>query len=96
MKTVVGLCKERHNIPVDEYIFPRDYFEEEGSIFNWEYIDKQIHQVLAGTDEVELYVTGLTTALTCVINWCYRNNVRLTLCHYNRANGGYVRQEMLR
>jgi len=96
MKKAVVLCNERHNIPVDECIFPRDYFEKEGSIFNWGCMEKQVHRTLAGADEVELYVTGLTTALTVVINWCYRNNVKLTLFHYNRATKGYVRQEMFK
>lgn len=96
MKKVVGLCKERHNIPVDEYIFPPNFFEGEGSIFNWLYMEKQVRNTLVDADEVELYVTGLTTALTVVINWCYRNNVKLTLFHYNRNSTRYVRQEMFK
>lgn len=42
-----------------------------------------------------LYVTGLSVALTAVINVCQRNDIALTLMHYDQGSGDYYPQEVL-
>lgn len=45
--------------------------------------------------DLVLYVTGLSVALTAVINVCQRNDIALTLMHYDQGNGGYYPQEVM-
>ena len=51
-------------------------------------------KVTRGMTQLNLYVTGLSAALAEVIRFCYRNDVTLTLWHYNRETGEYMPQDM--
>lgn len=42
-----------------------------------------------------LYVTGLSVALTAVINVCQCNDIALTLMHYDQGTGDYYPQEVM-
>lgn len=45
--------------------------------------------------DLVIYVTGLSVALTAVINVCQRNDIALTLMHYDQGSGDYYPQEVL-
>lgn len=89
----VALCKGRHRFPRDckGYIFPNrvdpcDLYE----------LDKEVadrfHKV---PYRLDVYVTGLTMALVAVMNYCYKNNIWLTLWHYNSDTGKYFPQSVV-
>ena len=50
--------------------------------------------VYTGNDRLYLYVTGLSAALAAVIKVCAENGVKLSLLHYDRETGEYVRQDI--
>lgn len=56
-----------------------------------DYTDVQIY---TSSVKLVIYVTGLTVALTSVLNACALNGVRTVLMHYNSVTGEYVEQEM--
>ena len=95
----IGLCEGRHEIPeVTEYIFPKDFFNESNTMFDFDRMTKRIHEVLKykvleEESSVTLYVTGFTPALVEVINYCERNLIELKLMHFNRETSEYVPQE---
>ena len=86
-KIIIGLVKGRHEMPVNEYIF-----DKVNDVFDYDEIRNQIHHKLQKYNEVDLYVTGLTTVLIEVINYCIINNLNLTLLHYNYETHGYMSQ----
>lgn len=86
----LGLCQGRHDIPgVEEYIYPTevDPTDLPG-------LRHQVHESLRDCGSVDLYVTGLTVALVEVINYATKNNISLTLWHYNRDTGNYYSQSV--
>ena len=98
MKYIFGLCENRHQIDkVNEYIFNSDFFKEENSIFDYNRMFTQIDnkfEHITKNDTIDLYVTGLTTALVAVINYCNYHYIRLTLYHYDKNTGGYRSQNV--
>lgn len=98
----VGLCAGRHELKnsngeiIDAYIFdepiedPLDFAALENTS-NY-FIDN-----LEMCNDIKLYITGLTPALTSfLIRWSKRmshSGVSLTLMHYNRDTGGYEPQK---
>lgn len=92
MEKYMLLCKDRHNIPeaADGAVF--DYSVNPLAVSEME---AQAAAVLAGTEKLNLYVTGLTVALVAVINACRRLNIGLTLYHYNRDSGTYYPQKVV-
>lgn len=104
-KIVVGLCENRHKIPVKEYIFkdisnPSDIKKIEEEAFNWVYnhclVTEKINNftIITGKYELVIYVTGLTVALTSILKICQGYDIKVTLMHYDRDNDNYVKQEM--
>lgn len=89
MKKKMELCKGRHNIPdaVDGAVFQNtlDPLDVQG-------MDLMAEESIGQIDELDLYVTGLSVALTSVINYCRRKSVKLTLYHYNKETGDYYPQ----
>lgn len=51
--------------------------------------------IIAPGLHLDLYATGLTVALIAVINICKREQIDLTVWHYNKATGDYYSQEVL-
>lgn len=85
----MALCEARHDIPnaTDGAIFgntinPLDVYGLEEVAYN----------KLEGVKALNLYVTGLSVALIAVINVCHRENIMLTLWHFNKENGNYYPQ----
>lgn len=83
------LCEGRHEIPeaVDGAIFPQQL-----NPLDLKGMRTAAAAKLAGVEELDLYVTGLTVALVEVINFCHANGVSLTLWHFDRETGGYYPQ----
>lgn len=89
-KKVLALCAGRHEMPasVGGYIF--DIIEDVTNLSAMEEIaERVLGQDLKGLD---LYVTGLTPALIAVLNVCRRNDIMVTLYHFNRETGDYFPQ----
>lgn len=88
---VLGLCKGRHVISnVLEYVFDTEIDPTDIPEMN-----RQAAKVLAGSDHVDLYVTGLSVALLAVVRFCIDNNISLTCYHYNRDTGEYYPQQVV-
>ena len=93
MKKRLSLCDGRHNIPgVEGHIYPRvvkDPTDLVGLAFT-------AHKVLKDCTELDLYVTGLSVALTTVIRYCAEHDIPLTLYHYDARTREYYHQQMAR
>lgn len=89
MKKAMELCKGRHEIQdaIDGAVFPNTL-----DPLDVQAMDLMAEQSIGQIDELDLYVTGLSVALTSVINYCRRKSVKLTLYHYNRDTGDYYPQ----
>lgn len=84
----LGICKGRHNIEgIIEYIFP-----QEVDPLDLQGLGEMVHKALADCTKLDLYVTGLTVALVEVINYAIKNNIALTLWHFDRETGEYYPQ----
>ena len=91
----VGLIDDRHNMPVDDYIFsnvPND------KMFDYKWYDQISYDwlsehVMPG-DSVIVYCTGLTAAVTSVQKQCERLNIPLTFAHFNNDTRDYCYQKI--
>lgn len=86
----VGLIKDRHNMPVDDYIFdtvgdPLNFNWMDLKVFKWIH-EHQVH------DRLYVYVSGLTAATASVVKVCYIMRIPLSLMHYNSSTNSYVEQ----
>lgn len=89
-KVILGLCQGRHEMPVEDYIFPQVVENP----FNFEALEDMVHQKLKDVQEVDLYVSGLTPVLMVAVNYCVFNAIDLTLYHFNITTGEYVPQKI--
>lgn len=91
MKKVLSLFEGRHNMPdrVEGGVF---YNIKNPNDLNL--LMKQCHNSLYDCDELELYVTGLTTALCTVINYCEYNGIPLTLMHHDKDTDIFITQKI--
>ena len=87
----IGLCEGRHQMPVEEYIFPQVVENP----FDFHGLEKIVHEKLKDVKELDLYVSGLTPVLVTVINYCVYNAISLTLYHYDINSGKYVPQKLI-
>lgn len=91
-----GLCRGRHEMPVDDYIFEEqisDLTDVSGLMF------KALRFFKADPDFeksafVEIYVTGLTVALIAAINAAHLLDKGVTLYHYDVTSGEYYAQRV--
>lgn len=100
-KLIVGLCKGRHNLPVDKYIY-----ENELNPLDLEKLNDvalyQLNKILeenkidAAETELVIYVTGLTVALIelikVAVDLCFYGVV---LMHYDRDSDFYYEQTFI-
>jgi hypothetical protein len=89
-KKILGLCAGRHEMPVEEYLFPQVVEDP----FNFDELEKAVHQKLKDADAVDLYVSGLTPVLMVVVNYCIYNAIETTLYHFDINSGEYVPQKL--
>lgn len=87
----MALCEGRHSIPqaVDGSIFSNTLNPLDVSG-----LEEQAFHKLEGVNALNLYVTGLSVALVAVINVCHREDIMLTLWHYDRDSGNYYPQSV--
>jgi len=83
------LCVGRHQTPATDSIFPNIV-----NPFDFEQMEEIVKNKLELCKKLNLYVTGLTTALITVVNYCNNNNIDLTLYHYNKDTDSYVEQKI--
>lgn len=85
----LGLCDGRHPLPCDKFIF-----ESIEDIFDYKSLRETAIKVLSSDPdpEVDLYVTGLTTALVEVLTAGRICNKTIKLWHYDFANDTYYPQ----
>ena len=86
----LGFVKGRHKKGVTEYMFSLKRVNP----LDLNKLAEMVHEALADCTKLDLYVTGLTVALVEVINYATKNNVPLTLWHYNRDTGEYYSQSV--
>ena len=88
MKHEYELCKGRHVTPAENSIF--------GEIVNPTDVEGLYNiaasVIPADTDELVIYVTGLTVAMLAVVRVCLERGIRLTAMHYDRESGVYYPQ----
>ena len=77
----------------DDQLFDFDYQEKKVE----EFIDKNVKFNSSGKAENKLvvYLTGLQSAWTSVINVCYKKRVPLEAMHYNAETKNYLSQKVL-
>ncbi len=91
MKKRLSLCDGRHNVPgVEGHIYPRVVKDPTDLVG----LASTAHEVLKDCTGLDLYVTGLSVALTTVIRYCSEHSILLTLYHYDKRTGEYYRQPM--
>ena len=89
-----GLIKGRHALPVDNYIFEEDIKNVRDLEAMYNVVSEKLN-VINKKEALEVYVTGLTVALTVVIRYCINNNINLILWHYDREKDNYYAQVLL-
>lgn len=87
----IGLIKGRHELPVENYIFEKDIEDVRDIEVMYNIVSKKLKDV-SKIEPVELYVTGLTVALTTVIRYCYNEGLNLILWHYDKEKDNYYAQ----
>lgn len=92
-ENVFGLCAGRHEMPCTEFIF-----QEVKDPFDFNLLNKTIEEKLKNinsNEKITIYVTGLTVLLTSVLEYCFKNNIKVELKHFNIATQEYVSQDIL-
>lgn len=83
----MNLCECHQKTPaLDGSIFEYDIDQRHLSAFN-----KIAESKLRGANKLDLYATGLMSALVAVIKVCYRNKITLTI-YYPDMNGQFYPQ----
>ena len=95
---VAGLCRNRHDMPVNKYIF--DTLNEE-EIDNPKYIESRALGFINAyvrpkptmpAKTLVLYCTGFALALSTIVKVCIQNRVNLLTMHYNPHTNSYTPQ----
>ena len=94
----VALCESRHEIPqaVNGSVFE----ETISNPTDFEALRSACEQSLnpafnAGVRIINLYTTGLSTALLTVVNYCRECGIKLITWHFDRVTGEYVPLSMV-
>lgn len=99
----VGLIRNRHIMPVDNFIF--DSIPDD-MIFDFDWMDKTVKDfilsninfinikdgVIIPDKKLYVYVTGLSSALASVIKICSELCINLTLFHFDTKSGTFIPQ----
>lgn len=92
MKYVFGLCKGRHEVPVENYIFEEEITDPTDFTVMENRADNAIPK---DADQLDVYVTGLTPAMLAVVTICFLRKINLTAYHYDRETGSYIPQKVI-
>lgn len=94
MATKVGLCADRHEMNVSQFIFGT---LTEKEMFNYPLLYNKAMAFIADNCPgkiLHLYCTGMQCALASVIKACHDSKCTLSLFHYNASTSTYLRQDM--
>ena len=91
MKLTLGTIKNRHKMPVTNFIF-EDKIED---VTDQAFIESMIKKKLSNATELDLYTTGLNIVNSAVIKHCYENGIKLTLEHYDKETKSYFKQPII-
>lgn len=93
MKTyIMGLCEDRHPLPVDQNIFP-GWVKREWTMSELEAMaDKQIPE---DCERLAVYATGLMVAMLAVVAVCAKRGIKLSVYSYDKGWRCYNRQDVL-
>ena len=92
----VGLCADRHRMPVNDFIFKQALSKE--LMFDYDKIEAicedYINEMIDFVDgeaqqDLIVYVTGIQCALSSLIKVAYKKHVNLTLRHYDSDTNTY-------
>lgn len=89
----LGLCDNRHEIKdVTTYIFSEGAisFPIDPKALRNKVVDKFNELGITDHDDLIIYVTGLTPALTAVIRIAFKHSMTLTLMHYDKDSKSYI------
>lgn len=95
------LCSGRHSIPqaIDGAIFPKTVC----NVTRPDKLEESAEEILKGKTSygdlqeitsINLYATGLTVALIAVLNICRKEDIKVTLWHYDKYSKDYFKQEI--
>lgn len=92
----VGLCAGRHEMPVSEFLYPKVIEDPtDTQALELEALKFMRNLDSEGFDEVEVYVTGMTVALTSFVKMAADFGwISLSLFHYDSKTGSYYEQVM--
>jgi transcriptional regulator with XRE-family HTH domain len=99
----VGLIADRHNMPVNKYVFSRAM--DSKSMFDYGFMDSVVSKFLLENmyddsgkvnKNLILYTTGLTSATSSVIKMCSQMGINLTIKHFNTDTRDYESQIVFR
>lgn len=91
-----GLCKDRHDYPVEECIYPNTV-----AMFAFGRLELDALEVLKplrqqGLKRLVLYTSGCISAVLAVVNVCARLKIRdVVIMHYDSLNNGYQPQNIV-
>lgn len=92
----VGLINNRHDIPVKNYIFDDSLSSD--LMFNYEEQERIVQEFIDRhcmvKKKIVLYATGLQSALSSVIKICLKNNIDISIKHYNTESKSYILQQL--
>ena len=97
MKHNYGVCRGRHEMPVEEYFFPEKINPTEPFALCQHARRRLVADgVKPGMDGdlVNVYVTGLTVATVAIIQACILEGIACCLYHYDRETGEYYPQSV--
>lgn len=89
----LGLCNNRHEIKdVTTYIFDEGVicFPIDPKALRDQVVDRFNKLGIKDHDDLIIYVTGLTSALTAVIRIAFKHSMTLTLMHYDKGSKSYI------
>lgn len=89
----LGLCDNRHEIKdVTTYIFADGdiSFPIDPKVLRNKVVDKFNELGITDGDDLIIYVTGLTPALTAVIRIAFKHSMTLILMHYDKDSKSYI------
>lgn len=98
----VGLCSDRHDMPVCDYIFKApvsktlmfDYEEQERIFIKW--LDDNIATIEGRyVQGIMCYLSGLNCLNATVAKVCMERKIGLIFMNYDRVSNTYVKQEMI-
>ena len=90
----LGLCDNRHEIKdVTTYIFSEGdiSFPIDPKTLRDQVVDRFNELGITDGDDLVIYVTGLTPALTAVIRIAFKHSMTLTAMHYDKDSKSYIK-----